>query len=95
MKNSNLSFEEIVEDMRKEIFEQWSEEERNTLFLSEYSNDSLIMYHHTLGRYIRNKYHLWDIPWEPELIDDVDHSPNHPDNISMEIIREIWKRGQK
>lgn len=90
-----MTFDEIVTDVRKDIFENWPEEERNKFFLSEYSDDSLIRYHHGLGRHIRNKYKLWEIKWEPVLIDGVDHSPYHPDNISMTIIEEVWKRGAK
>lgn len=55
----------------------------------------LIMYHHSAGRYIRNTYKLWTYEWEPELIDGVDHSPNHPDAVSMKIIKLLWARLQK
>lgn len=42
--------------------------------------------HHTLGRHLRNHAGLWEHSWEPELIEGVDHSPNHPDAISMKVI---------
>ena len=42
--------------------------------------------HDTLGRAIRNKYNLWEIPWEPELRDGIDWSPEHPDCISDTIL---------
>ena len=90
-----MTFDEIVADMRKEIFEKWSEEDRSKFFLTEYNDRTLISYHHSLGTYIRNKYKLWGNSWEPVLIDGVDHSPYHPDNISMTIIEEVWKRGIK
>lgn len=46
-----------------------------------------------LGMWIRNKYNLWTIPWEPELKDGIDYSPYHPDSVSMTIIKEVWKKG--
>lgn len=58
------------------------------------SEDDLISYHHTLGSQIRNEYKLWNVKWEPELIEGIDYSPNHPDSISMNIIIEVWKRIQ-
>lgn len=90
-----MTFDEIVADMQKEIFEKWTEEDRSKFFLTEYNDKTLLSYHHSLGTYIRNKYKLWGNQWEPVLIDHVDHSPYHPDNISMTIIEEVWKRGIK
>jgi hypothetical protein len=54
----------------------------------------LIEWHSSLGRDIRNNYGLWENDWEPELVDGVDYSPNHPDAISMSIINEVWRRVQ-
>jgi hypothetical protein len=90
-----MNFEEIVEDVRKEIFETWPEDAKTEFFLLEYNEKSLVSYHHSLGRYIRNKYMLWQVKWEPEIKDNVDYSPNHPDAISMKIMEEVWKRGIK
>lgn len=93
-----MNFDEIVKDLQKEIFETWSEGDKTTFFLTEYNDKNLVSYHHSLGRYIRNKYKLWSIPWEPEMKEYMgymcDCSPYHPDNISMTIIEEVWKRGQ-
>jgi len=85
--------ETIIKDLQNEILQHWSEDEKNNFFISEWGSSSLAGYHHTFGRYIRNKYSLWKIDWEPELIDGVDHSPEHPDNVSSLIIKEVWKRG--
>ena len=93
-KKQGLTVEEIIEDLRKEIFETWPEEAITDFFLTEYNENNLIMYHHSLGRYIRNMYGLWGRPWEPKIINGVDTSPEHPDAISMTIMREVWKRGQ-
>lgn len=58
------------------------------------SESELIEWHDSLGRDIRNEFGLWDTPWEPVLVEGVDMSPNHPDAISMDIIKEIWRRVQ-
>lgn len=54
----------------------------------------LISYHTSLGRSIRNEFKLWENTWTPEIINGVDHSENHPDAISMNVIKEVWKRLQ-
>lgn len=61
----------------------------------------LIAYHHTLGRYIRNEYLLWDIDnpltmkdYEPILKNGIDINPNHPDCVSNRIIFDVWTRIQ-
>ena len=57
--------------------------------------DELIRYHHSLGQFIRNHYQLWQEPWDPELdAGGVDMSENHPDCVSMEIIRQLWDKVQ-
>jgi len=93
------TFEEIVVDLRKEIFEVWNEEDQAKFFLTEWNGNRLDSMHHGLGTYIRNQYKLWEIPWEPEMKEYMgcmcDCSPYHPDNMSMTIIEEVWKRGPK
>ena len=54
--------------------------------------EHLWMLHHTLGRWIRNTHSLWEDPHEPEIVCGVDTSPNHPDAISMDIIRIIHQK---
>lgn len=80
---------EIVEKVVEWFFETPVEEQQ--AFLNCNRND-LVMYHHSLGRNIRNEFELWTIEWEPELIDGVDHSPYHPDAVSMTIIEEVWDK---
>lgn len=52
----------------------------------------LIGLHHSLGRYIRNSYRLWELKWEPHLVEGVDHSDEHPDAISMKIIYRLHEK---
>lgn len=89
------TIEEIVNETHEAIHKYWSQQSLNEFFLCEYNDNSLIQYHHGLGRWIRNTFALWSIPWEPELIDGIDHSPYHPDELSMTIIKEVWKKGPK
>lgn len=45
----------------------------------------LIQAHHTVGRYIRNHYGLWD-PKHPLV------NGEHPDDVSMRIIEKVWSK---
>ena len=51
----------------------------------------LITVHESLGRNIRNEFNLWQNKWEPEIINGVDHSDEHPDAISMKVITQVWR----
>lgn len=59
----------------------------------ECKEEDLVMYHHSLGRAIRNEFNLWEIDWVP-MIDETgtDISPAHPDSRSMFIIKEAWRK---
>ena len=85
--------EVIIKDLQENVVANWSEEEKNYFYLTEWNGHHLTEFHHSFGRYIRNNYNLWEIPHTPELIDGVDHSPDHPDNLSSTITKELWKRG--
>lgn len=76
----------IVQD----LFKKLSEEDLN--FLKNYDKSSLIDFHRSLGQYIRNEYKLWESKWDPVLIDGVDHSCNHPDQRSMDIIECLYNK---
>lgn len=87
-------FNEIV----LQVLNWYKEDESNnieeaTIFKNSSEND-LIIYHSSLGRTIRNEFNLWEYSWEPEIIDGVDYSPNHPDSVSMRVITEVWKQIQ-
>lgn len=56
------------------------------------SKSDLITYHHNLGRAIRNHFKLWENPWDPQLENGIDMSPNHPDAISMRVIEAVWEK---
>ena len=59
-------------------------------YLRSLKKDDLITLHHSLGRSIRNNEKLWYYKWTPELNDQcVDHSPYHPDAVSMTVIEKI------
>lgn len=52
--------------------------------------EKLVIYHSTLGRAIRNEFKLWETEWKPEIVNGVDNSPNHPDNLSFRVIEQVW-----
>lgn len=84
-------FNQIVEEVLgwfKETSKENQDEFRNL------NEESLISYHNSLGREIRNEFGLWKNSWTPELVDGIDVSPSHPDSVSMSIIKEVWKRVQ-
>lgn len=71
------------EDMETEIINWFDlatsfEQER---FLQTKKED-LILYHHSLGRKIRNDFNLW------ENLDE------HPDILSMRLIESVWSKMQ-
>lgn len=58
------------------------------------SEDELISYHHILGRRIRNSFQLWEYKHTPDIRDGIDFSPEHPDAISFEVIKQVWQKRQ-
>ena len=57
--------------------------------------EDLAVYHHTLGRQIRNHFHLWHYDFEPMIVNNVDVSPDHPDQISFRVMEEAWTIAQQ
>ena len=55
----------------------------------------LVAYHNSLGRKIRNEFKLWENTWTPDIRNGVDHSPDHPDAVSMRLIEAVWQRAQQ
>lgn len=66
-------------------------EEEQKLFLAT-SKDDLVRYHDSTGREIRNRFKLWERKWTPDVRNGIDHSPEHPDNISQEVLEAVWER---
>lgn len=86
-----MNIEEIAEKLVIDFYnspEKEKETFRNT------SKDDLTMYHHSLGRMIRNEFKLWENTWEEDIRDGVDYSPDHPDQLSMTIIEKVWEEVQ-
>lgn len=91
-----LTKEQIADEVHERILKEWAKKEQDLFFLGPYKDSiSLARYHSTLGRYIRNEYKLWERKWTPELNGDEDYSPDHPDNLSFDIMKLIWLKGPK
>lgn len=81
-------FDHIVGVVTNWLHEAPAEHRREFVSMTK---EQLIGYHHTLGRDIRNEFGLWEYPWEPQLENGFDMSPDHPDSISMRIIERVWE----
>ncbi len=68
-------------------------DESNKQYVRDVPNrDFMSRFHDTVGRDIRNDYHLWQRPKHtPELVDGIDISPMHPDAISGRVLEIIWE----
>lgn len=77
---------EVTQLLHKETQKEIKKEFVNT------PEEKLVRYHGTLGYTIRREFKLWDTNWTPDIRDGVDYSPDHPDQISMRVIKEVWKR---
>lgn len=73
--------------LMEEIYENFSDEDKQW-FISE----EPILMHNSLGMHLRNHAKLWTYHWEPELIDGVDHSPEHPDAVSNKVITDFQNK---
>lgn len=91
---NEAEFNRIVEEVHDELMKE-PEPVRSAFLLTGWNRYNLTDFHHSLGRHIRNTYNIWRYEWEPDLVDGVDHSKYHPDNISMEIIKAVWMRGNE
>lgn len=67
-----------------EIYVNFSEDDRVW-----FQNENPAAMHLTLGMHLRNHCGMWETKWVPELIDGIDHSPNHPDAISQRVIKDF------
>lgn len=86
--NEYMSEEEIVYD----LIDRLDIETKLKLLSTE--KEKLCIWHHSLGRWIRNVYGLWHqenkINKGPTVIKSgIDFSPNHPDAISTRIIKQL------
>ena len=80
------TFEEICEDLPKRM------KKEDVEWLEQHPKAELIKLHSSLGRFIRNRYRLWENHWEPELREGIDYSSNHPDAISQKVIEAVHSR---
>ena len=88
MKEIPKTIEEAIQILSDEIPKQ---DKRD---MATCSRNDLIIYHHTLGRDIRNEFKLWE--GNDELVKDAsrftNYSVSHPDSISMVIIEKFWEK---
>lgn len=96
-----LTFDEIVADVLRQL------DDGSICTLRNMPRDSMVVFHHGQGRYIRNEYKLWnpDNPltkqWHKDRENDgkvginasgVDCHPQHPDAVSTEVLFAVWDK---
>ena len=70
------------------VISEMSEEVRDKM--KQMHEDELIGFHFSLGTWIRNNLGLWGD--NNELLESKEFLSNHPDDISMEIIKAVWEK---
>ena len=80
-KSQKMTVDLIAKEVYDEIMDTWTGHDLRRFFSS--SPRDLILYHHSLGQYIRNKYDMWGKNKPPNGI--------HPDDYSMEVIELVWR----
>jgi len=82
-----------VEEAVNRLIQEMSEEDRETL--KNTPEKDLIMYHFSLGMWVRNEFGLWQ--GNEELLKSCATKEPfiHPDDASSIIIEELWKKLNK
>lgn len=98
-----------IEKIAAEVVDTLKEDEIIYVLETVKDEDGMVLLHHGLGTYIRNHYKLWDEnnpltkQWFVDstngvvtyIIDGVDHHPKHPDMISFEVLKQIYRTLKK
>lgn len=79
------------------IVESWLEQKEEKILLEFLFTEKheLIKYHSTTNRDIRNHFSLWSYEWEPDIRGGVEYSLEHPHQVSMQVLEEVWRRKRK
>lgn len=73
-------------------FKNFSEREKEEFITTKFDNLNLFM--SSLGLGIIEHFNLWAFPWKPQLVDGLDISPNHPENLALTVIQAVWRNTQ-
>lgn len=94
MNKQKKNWPETIEEAVEQLLSLMSEEDKHCL--KKTPKKDLIMFHFSLGLYIRNNFGLWKGNRELlQYISKSDFPFVHPDDASMIIIEELWKRLRK
>ena len=93
MSKSRKKWPRTVAEAVNRLIQEMSEEDRETL--KNTPEKDLIMYHFSLGMWIRNEFGLWQ--GNDELLKSCRKKDPliHPDDVSSIIIEELWKKLNK
>jgi hypothetical protein len=75
-----------------EDFKNFSDREKEEFITTQFNNLNFFM--PSLGVGIIEHFSLWAFPWRPQIVDGLDVSPNHPDNLALTVIEAVWRNLQ-
>ena len=93
MSKSRKKWPKTVEEAVNRMIQEMSEEDRTRL--KNTPEKDLIMYHFSLGMWVRNEFGLWQ--GNDELLKSCAKKDPliHPDDVSSIIIEELWNKLNK
>lgn len=70
-------------------FNNSSEREKEEFLTTDF--DNLVVFMAPLGRKIMDRFNLWMYSWVPDIRDNIDKSPQHPEAIALQVIETVWR----
>lgn len=95
--------EVTINSIARDIIADMTEGDKQAVLAIDHP-DGMVRFHSTVGRATRNQYNLWNEncpltkAWHDArkagtneyMIDGVDYHPQHPDQVSADIMEHIW-----
>lgn len=76
-------------DIVTDWFNNSSERDKEEFVTTEF--ERLPVFMNSIGMNIINHFKLWAYPWESNIEDGIDNSPDHPEAIALEVIENVWR----
>lgn len=70
-------------------FNNSSEREKKEFLTTDF--DNLVVFMNPLGSRIIDRFNLWMYSWVPNIRDNIDKSPQHPEAIALQVIEAVWR----
>lgn len=75
-----------------EWFDRSSERDKQEFITTDFNN--LVVFMPSIGNNIINHFNLWSYPWMKEVVNGVDNSQYHPENLALAVIKNVWRSVQ-